>query len=429
MAANYYICSLNAFYTMSVLIQFSVGNFRSFNQERTFTFEPTSIKDKPIESIFCEGKQKLSTVSAIYGANSSGKSNLIQAIQTMGELLVSSVKLNDGDRLPYSPFMLSTASGTRPMHFEIVYTDDDNAQVRYGFENDNRFIIREWLFIKAGTSIEKTMFLRDNEGIAVDDINFPEGKGLEERTNDNRLFLSLAAQLGGSISKSILSFFQSELNILSGIDSKRYSEYTKRLFFDGAPESNEALHFFKYLGLGFTDVNVEELVYVTRTPGVEPKSRLETFSKHHIYDEDGTVVGKHIFRFEGNESQGTQKIFELAGPIFNVLKNGGILLVDELDAKMHPLISQQIVRLFTNPDANPRHAQLLFTTHDTNLLSAGLLRRDQIWFTEKDSVESTDLYRLTDIHLPDGTKPRGDGNLERNYIRGRYGAIPFFHYS
>jgi AAA15 family ATPase/GTPase len=99
--------------------------------------------------------------------------------------------------------------------------------------------------------------------------------------------------------------------------------------------------------------------------------------------------------------------------------------MDELDAKMHPLISQHIIKLFSNPATNPNHAQLIFTTHDTNILSSHLLRRDQIWFTEKDDTESTDLYSLMNIVLPDGTKPRGDGNLERNYIKGRYGAIPY----
>ena len=125
------------------------------------------------------------------------------------------------------------------------------------------------------------------------------------------------------------------------------------------------------------------------------------------------------------ESAGTCKLFDLAGPIFTTLNTGNILVVDELDAKMHPLISQELVSLFNDPKRNKKGAQLIFTTHDTNLLASRLLRRDQIWFTEKDEQERTDLYNMMQIVLPDGTKPRGDGNIERNYIRGRYGAIPY----
>ena len=125
------------------------------------------------------------------------------------------------------------------------------------------------------------------------------------------------------------------------------------------------------------------------------------------------------------ESEGTKKLFDMAGPFFDTLMNGNILVVDELDAKMHPLISLEIISLFNDPKRNPHGAQLIFTTHDTNLLSSKQLRRDQIWFTEKDEQERTDLYNMMDIVLPDGSKPRGDGNMERNYIRGRYGAIPY----
>lgn len=125
------------------------------------------------------------------------------------------------------------------------------------------------------------------------------------------------------------------------------------------------------------------------------------------------------------ESAGTRKLFDFAGPMFDTLASGSVLVVDELDAKMHPLLSLELVRLFNDPKRNKKGAQLIFTTHDTNLLSSKILRRDQIWFTEKDDNERTDLYNMMQIFLPDGSKPGGDGNIERNYINGRYGAIPY----
>ena len=146
---------------------------------------------------------------------------------------------------------------------------------------------------------------------------------------------------------------------------------------------------------------------------------------HNIYSDKSKVVGSVNFSFEERESSGTNKLFDLSAPIFDTLYTGATLVIDELDTKMHPLISQYIIELFNNHETNPKNAQLIFTTHDTHLLSQKILRRDQIWFTEKDSQEQTDLYSLMDIVLPDGTKPRNDANYERNYIAGRYGAIPY----
>ena len=152
----------------------------------------------------------------------------------------------------------------------------------------------------------------------------------------------------------------------------------------------------------------------------------QKFSRMPVYtDRVDNIVGTINFSFEDRESSGTNKLFDLSGPIFETLYSGSVLVIDELDAKMHPLISQYIIELFNNPETNPKNAQLIFTTHDTHLLSQKILRRDQIWFTEKDSKEQTDLYSLIDIVLPDGTKPRNDANYEKNYIAGRYGAIPY----
>jgi hypothetical protein len=191
------------------------------------------------------------------------------------------------------------------------------------------------------------------------------------------------------------------------------------MFLSRTQETAEAMKFFQDLQLGFNDIEASE----SQTP--TGQKVVDIYTNHNIYDDAGEVAGSQRFKFSKCESQGTQKLFELAGPLFHALSTGCLLVLDELDAKMHPLISRHIIRLFSRTSTNPLHAQLIFTTHDTNLLSSRLLRRDQIWFTEKDETESTDLYSLMNIVLPDGTKPRGDGNLERNYIKGRYGAIPY----
>ena len=393
---------------METLLQFTVGNYRSFHQARTFSMVPSSIQDNPKECVVAEGHYRYLTAAAVYGANSSGKSNLVMALATMKRMVLNSVKLNDHDFLFYDPFLLAEDSGNQPTHFEIVYLDADETRVRYGFDYTLRQIEREWLFISKKNKKELPYFVRDEEGI-----------GLEERTNDNRLFLSLVAQLGGTISKNVLDFFNSGYNVISGLNSQGYEGLTERQFLNKEAESVDALQFFKDLQLGFIDIETDEHEIE------KGRKAIDVFTVHNIYNKDGEITGKQRFRFDYCESQGTQKLFELAGPLFEALRHGRLLVMDELDAKMHPLISQHIIKLFSSEKTNQHHAQLLFTTHDTNLLSSHLLRRDQIWFTEKDKAESTDLYSLMHIVLPDGTKPRGDGNLERNYIKGRYGAVPY----
>lgn len=404
---------------MVTLLQFTVGNYRSFHQARTFSMVPSSIQDNPKECVVAEGHYRYLTAAAVYGANSSGKSNLVMALATMKRMVLNSVKLNDHDFLFYDPFLLAEDSGSQPTHFEIVYLDADETRVRYGFDYTLRQIEREWLFISKKNKKELPYFVRDEEGIGVDEMLFAEGIGWEERTNDNRLFLSLVAQLGGTISKNVLNFFNSGYNVISGLNSQGYEGLTERQFLNKEAESVDALQFFKDLQLGFIDIETDEHEIE------KGRKAIDVFTVHNIYNKDGEITGKQLFRFDYCESQGTQKLFELAGPLFEALRHGRLLVMDELDAKMHPLISQHIIKLFSSEKTNQHHAQLLFTTHDTNLLSSHLLRRDQMWFTEKDKAESTDLYSLMHIVLPDGTKPRGDGNLERNYIKGRYGAVPY----
>lgn len=426
---------------MAQLLQFTVGNFRSIYEKRTISLVPQSIQDPPKESVIANGKYRYMTTAAIYGANSSGKSNVAMAFGLMNHIVQQSVKLNDGEELNYEPFLLAENSALEPTFLEIIYLDDNNDKFRYGFEYDKSRILSEWLFITRNNKRkEDTLFLRDEDGIGINEELFIEGEGFEEKTNDNRLFLSLVSQLGGKISKSVMSFFHSGYNVISGLSSFGYDSFTEQMFDEKDNECGSILDFFKKLQLGFEHIETEKnetiipdelfksLPDSIKTELSDKKiTKIDIFSIHNVYSKEGEVLKDIRFDLSNRESSGTNKIFKLAGPIFDTLKKGKLLVIDELDAKMHPLISQQIIRLFVNPKTNPKHAQLLFTTHDTNLLSSHLLRRDQIWFTEKDKRERTDLYNLMQIVLPDGSKPRSDGNMERNYIRGRYGAIPYFH--
>ena len=423
---------------MATLLQFTVGNCLSFSEKKTFEMIASSIKDDPITNVVSQNRYKYLKTAAIYGANSSGKSNLVKAMGLMGNMVTESVKLNDNDDLPYDPFLLSNESKNKPTHLEIVYLQD-NIRVRYGFEYTLTSITEEWLFIKKGNASENVLFIRNQEGIGVSDDTFSEGVGLEEKTNDNRLFLSLVAQLGGTISKQIIEWFKTGYNVISGLNSSGYKGFTKRMFLKKGKGCDDAFNLFKKLQLGFqsvfaTENDIDEDILLSKIPSelkdkilkdLKGKKSIDIITTHKIYNKKGDIIGEESFDLQKRESAGTNKIFDLAGPIFDTLLNGTVLVVDELDAKMHPLISQYIISLFNNPESNPKNAQLIFTTHDTHLLSSNMLRRDQIWFTEKDKQERTDLYSIMDIVFPDGSKPRSDSNFEKNYINGRYGAIPY----
>lgn len=419
-----------------MILEFTVENYRSFYGKKTLVLEADkALKECSDMNLFEYNKHTLLRSLAIYGANSSGKSNLVSAMHTMARCVLFSVKLNDNEELEYDPFLLLKGNDS-PTMFEIVFLKGDY-YYRYGFRYNLERIVDEWLFRKTTPrSKEQMLFVRNEEGICVEENNFPEGVGYEEKTNDNRLFLSLCQQLGGEISRQVISWFQSDFNVISGLNNQQYRSYSKLFFHKKEQYSVDALEFFQKLRLGFNGIltHEEEPNIPSDLPTelramfqkeMQGKKSIELDSVHNVYSEKGKVIGTINFSFEDRESSGTNKLFDLSGPIFETLYSGAVLVVDELDAKMHPLISQYIIELFNNPETNPKNAQLIFTTHDTHLLSQKILRRDQIWFTEKDAKEQTDLYSLMDIVLPDGTKPRNDANYERNYIAGRYGAIPY----
>ena len=418
-----------------MLLEFTVGNYRSFHEKRTLLLQSQKLSEETKDNVVEELSYSIVKSLAIYGANSSGKSNLIEALQTMKYCVVSSVKLNPNDLLPYDPFLLVKGNDA-PTLFEVSFLKGGFC-FRYGFSYTKESVTDEWLFRRTTKrSKEQALFIRNSNGIAFDDEKFPEGVGLESKVNGNRLFLSLCAQLGGNVSRQVISWFETDFHVVSGIQNQDYRNFSKMQFHEKREASQKAMAFFRTLQLGFNEIRTreEEITIPEDMPQelipllkrqIDGKKNVEIESVHHLYDRNGNTSGSVIFSFDEKESSGTRKLFDMSGPIFDTLEKGSVLVIDELDAKMHPLLSQQIIRLFNSPSANPHHAQLIFSTHDTHLLSTKMFRRDQIWFTEKNLSEQTDLYCLTDIVFPDGTKPRNDSNYEKNYIAGRYGAIPY----
>ena len=359
--------------------------------------------------------EELLPVAVMYGANSSGKSNVLKALKGMRDVLLNSVKLNPKDRLEAEPFSLDLTSGNEPTSFEIQFTLN-GSRFRYGFDYTAEAVIAEWLYEKRPGEREFELFLRSGNEFKISKTRFAEGLGKQSATPDNRLFVSLVAQLNGKVSQAILDWF-SNIDYMSGMDGKGYAGKTLEMLFLKQNGASEITRFFEETNLGFMELDVET------ENGDEKNMKSETV--HSIYDDEGNDVGVRRFPTEKMESEGTKKIIEIAGPIFDAILNGKILIVDELDAKLHPFLTRKIISLFMDKGINSKGAQLIFATHDTNLLNIQYLRRDQIWFTEKDKSDSTDLYSLVEFRDDAGNKVRNDRNIEKDYINGRFGAIPF----
>ena len=418
-----------------MLVNFTVKNYRSFKEERTFSMEASSIKEHE-EAVIKAGNHRLLPLIIIYGANSSGKSNLIFAIYTMRRMVMDSVRLNESDPLLYDPFALDEVSRSAPTLFEVQFIQAET-HYRYGFEYTQKEIVSEWLYENRLGEEEVELFIRSKDLIEVSEEAFPEGRGKEDLTNANRLFLSVVAQLKGEKSNAVMACIR-ECNAVSGINTKNYDGITLAMFMNELDGADEAQAFFKELQLGFnsfsvkkTDITTEKLASLPELKRQQVEKDMSThtlvdaITTHNIYDEDGQVVDSGEFYKDDMESEGTKKIIELSGPIFNTIINGKTLIVDELDAKLHPLLTRSLVLLFMDPKRNKHGAQLIFATHDTNLLDLSVLRRDQIWFAEKDKVESTDIYSLVEFEEDGQEEPNNKHDIERDYIRGRYGAIPF----
>lgn len=416
-----------------MLINFTFQNFRSFRDEKTLSMEAGSIKELK-ESVIEKDKYRLLPVSVLYGANSSGKSNVLSALLTMRGVVLYSVRLNPSDELFFNPFMLDIDSPTQPTSFEIEFIQD-GAMYRYGFEYNQKRIIKEWLYEKCAGEGERehNLFLRVEDDFEVNKSQFPEGFGKEDATAGNRLFVSLVAQLKGEKSKKIIDWF-GKCNYLSGLTSQVYEGYTLQMLYEHLNGCDDALNFFHHVNLGFNNIiitekeNPNDFSQMNSSPAdnLNRKKIVETQTTHNIYNRDGSISGERAFAKDEMESEGTKKVIEMSGPIFDTLNKGKLLVVDELDAKLHPLLTRNIVGLFMDPNINRNGAQLIFATHDTHLLNLEYLRRDQIWFTEKDNTESSDLYSLIEFRDGDGNKVRNDSSIEKDYINGRYGAIPFF---
>lgn len=423
-----------------MLLQFSVNNFRSIKD--TVTFNMNTATNKESDHSFQVRNTHLLNSAVIYGANASGKSNVLKAMAFMRSLVLNKPKITQStDKLPHEPFRLSTETEQASSYFEMVFFLG-NTKYRYGFEADSTTVYAEWLFSDESGK-EARLFERDSEQKLhyVNKQKFKEGVGL--KVPDNQLFIWKCDQNDGDISKKILQWFV-RFNFIDGLESEDYLNFAITKMAESGTKA-ELLKLVKTADLGIDDIAIGQKDVTNaatqqfmNNPAINQKMLHEVNngasawieslqSRHKKFNAENQEIDTVLFELDEDESQGTQKFFALSVPILDTLENGGVLLIDELDASLHPLLTECFIKLFNNKDLNKHNAQLIFATHDIHLLSvAELFERDQIWFTEKNKYGSTTLYSLLEFRKNNkGKDVRATDNLEKHYLQGRFGAVPY----
>ncbi|HRQ49874.1 MAG TPA: ATP-binding protein [Agriterribacter sp.] len=426
-----------------MLIQFSIKNFRTFKEKATISLVASNYdKTRESDNIIEDNASHLRILKSavIYGANASGKSKFIEALMFMKHFVITSSKDSQkGDKINVEPFRLSTETEHLPSEFKVVFTFN-NEMYRYGFEVDNETVASEWLYHRPKTK-EIELFYREYQDFETHPRNFSKGNTVikEGLVRDNALLISVAAQFNDTISINVINWFK-HFKTISGLNEEGYQGFTI-----GKTESpvhkSKILNLLKAADLGIQDIKLQKLD-IEQLPKDMPKDLKERIIKtvreenaefisdiitfHKKYDANRKDTDEAVrFSLEEDESSGTRKFFALTGPILDVIENGYTLVVDELDSKLHPNLVCKLVALFNSKEINRKNAQLIFNTHDTNLLSSGLFRRDQIWFVEKNKYGEARLYSLSDFKSENVRKTEA---FEDNYIRGKYGAVPFLGY-
>jgi AAA15 family ATPase/GTPase len=437
-----YFCKNNTKKIM--LIEFRVTNYRSIGEQQIISLSPATNQKEHPGNIITKGKHKALNALAIYGNNGSGKSNLLLAMGLLDKLVHFSARASSTTKLPFDPFLLREGWESKPTEFEISFLMNED-RYRYGVSFDKEAIVSEWLYRKS-TGREVVLFLRKGETIAPTSGFKGNNKVIDaaiEATRPNALFLSTCDMLNVEEAKIIFQWFR-HFNNIDGIDTEDEEIRTVTMW-DNETDRLNITEYLLRLNLGLVGVDIakkdfdeadlpKNLHESTRSQLIKNLSDSQSYSVqalHKVYAADGKDTGQSLsWNFDERESKGTNKAFHLSGPILWALKNGGVLIIDEIEAKMHPLLTLDTINIFLDKKTNPNNAQLIFATHDTNLLSYSTLRRDQVNFTEKNEWESTEIFSLSDfiyIERPDskGEKERPDADKEKRYFEGRYGAVPF----
>ena len=412
-----------------MLINFQVANYKSIMDSTVINFEASSLTELQEENVI--GRQRINLLKSIIlnGANASGKSKILDAFAFVRDMVLNSAT----DRkvtaqINTEPFLLNLDSLAKPSRFELEFHLGEK-RYRYGFLADEKEIHQEWL-LEVRASTLKEVFIRANDEFHINEKKFQGSDGLAQRTRKNALFLTVAAQWNVGLAEEISGWFDS-IYIVNGMEDNQYKSLTTKMVQQdeykdrinnlireadlGIKEiqivegSDEDLNrYIKLLGEGLSDTFLRNL-------GRRDNS---VFTVHNVYDSNGSPVSDTTFPMKSKESEGTKKFYNLAGLLIDAIEKGRLVVFDEMDARLHSLLTRAIVLLFNCKD-NRNGGQLLAVSHDSTLMDNQLLRRDQIYFVEKDQQEATRITSLAEF------KVRKDSPYSKNYLEGKYGGIPF----
>jgi len=409
-----------------MLIQFTFKNFKSFREEATLDLSAAKMTEF-VDRVVTIGNEKILPVAAIYGANASGKSNIYHAFEYMSNYVKDSFKYGDEDekfeKFRPTPFLFDSTSVNAESSFEVYFTlpgDKSEKTYNYGFCVDKERVTEEWLNSKAKTARKYTMiFYRGNSEEELDLSGFPKSSrdNIQIALERQVLIVSLGAKLKIGKCKAIRDWFLSNrfADFGNPFTNLFMSRRLPRGFVENKGIQKKVVEYFASFDEHIKDFRIEKVPH----DGDAKEDSYKINALHKMIDSDEMAEIPLVL-----ESGGTLKMFALYPELQDVLEKGSVFFIDELNARLHPLLVRNFLLTFLNPKININHAQLVFTTHDTWQLSNQLLRRDEIWFVEKDTHGISTLYSLADFVDEDGSRIRKDESYEKNYLLGKYGAIP-----
>lgn len=416
-----------------MLLQFSFKNFKSFKDDTTIDLTATKISEFN-NHVISIANERILPVAAIFGANASGKSNVQEAFRYMSMYVINSLDYGDeSDQkkkksrfFKPTPFLFDSDSRTAESSFEVYFIDSEENGAKtynYGFTVNSNGVCEEWLNYKSKTSRGdyKKIFYRNGNELDLSGIPSKSQENLRIALENETLIVSLGAKLKIAKLKYIRDWFIN--NDFADFGKPIENFFLSQLIPEGFAEDEKVrknvVDYFASFDPSIIDFNVE----VLKTDDDEENDHLKIDAIHKMIGSDQTASIPLQ-----NESAGTLKMFALYPMLQDVLSTGGVLFIDELNARLHPLLVRTFIITFLNPEINTKNAQLIFTSHDSWQLNGNMLRRDEIWFAEKTLDGVSTLYSLADFVDEDGVKIRKDENYEKNYLLGKYGAIPSLKY-
>jgi len=407
-----------------MLVEFKVGNYRSFREEQTLSLvasKDTELDDNCVD----QGKLRLLKAVGIYGPNASGKSNLIKALSTMQQMIIT--QAGPGEKLPVTPFKLDDKYSKEPSSFEVTFYHKE-VRYQYGFTATSERVYDEWLCAYPEGYAQTWFERKFNKKTGKTNWDWKskklkgERENLKDKTRDNVLFLSVGAIWNNKQLTTVYEWFSEILRII--LPSERSPTITIDMLMSSEKDEERKKVSYAYINsmmrradFGIYGIHIKKGKFAPEE--VRDKILRDLKGKIEVeFTHRAVPTGKDVHFSNTEESEGTRRFFELAGPWLLAILEGMTLLVDEVESSLHPHLVRELINVVQKSKVGKTGAQLIFATHDTTLLDPELFRRDQIWFTEKDKHSSTHLYPLSDY------KPRKGEAMQKGYLAGRYGAIP-----